>query len=193
MLKKRTHQLWIVADALQLLMHAFLQFFAFPQRSSGYASSLGMTPHQLIRVQVRRISRQEMQGQTPLRAGHIFLDHLFLMRRESALIGGKPECTFGIGRRGRADALALPKPVDHGRAATFSPSLAMHRVDAKAGFVPEINFGTFRFALRGNSWKGVTPPAFNRSRIALVGTLQRLLSRQIEFGQAGCPPRSRSN
>jgi len=87
-----------------------------------------MTPHKLIRIQVWRIARQEMQGPTPLRAGHIFLDHPILVRwqsinhqmqcflaaihqlleqfneqfaRQSALISGKPERAFGIDRRGR--------------------------------------------------------------------------------------------
>ena len=44
MLKKRTHQLGVVADFLQLFVHTLLQFFAFLQRPSGYARTLGMTP-----------------------------------------------------------------------------------------------------------------------------------------------------
>lgn len=140
MLKKRTHQFWIVADFLQLLMHTILQFFAFLQRPSGYARAFRMTPHQLIRIQVWRITGQEMKRQPPLCAGHVIFDHLLLVRRQTindqaqrflaaihqfleqrheqfagqpALISGKPERAFGIDRRGRADALALPRPVDH--------------------------------------------------------------------------------
>ena len=80
MLEKRTHQLGVIPDFLQLPMHALLQFFAFQQRSSGYARAFGMAPHQLVRIKVGRIAGQEVQGKTTFRTGHIFLDHRFLVR-----------------------------------------------------------------------------------------------------------------
>ena len=62
MLKKRAHKLWVIADLLQLIVHAPLQFFAFHQRFSGYARALGMTPNKLVRVEVWRVAGQEVQG-----------------------------------------------------------------------------------------------------------------------------------
>lgn len=90
MLKNRTHQLGIGADFLQLLIHAILQFFTFLQRPSGYARKLGVTPYQLIRIQVWRIAGQEMQRLTPFRAGHIFLNHRLLVSVQA--INHKMQC-----------------------------------------------------------------------------------------------------
>jgi hypothetical protein len=47
-------------------MHAILKFFAFHERPSGNARSLGMTPDELVRIQVWRIAGQEMQRQVKL-------------------------------------------------------------------------------------------------------------------------------
>ena len=208
MLKKRTHQLRFFADLLQLFMHTILQFFVFYQRPSGYARTLGMTPHKLVRVEAWRIARQKVQCQTAICFGHIFLDRHILVRRqtihhqmqrflaamqqpleqfdkqiarEPTLISGEPERAFGIDRRSCADALTLPRPIDHRRFAAQSPSLVMHRIGTKAGFVPEIDFGTFLFGLLCDGQKGIALPTFNGCRIALIGALQRLLRREVEF------------
>ncbi len=83
MFKKRTHKLWVITGFLQLFMHALLQLFAFHQRFSDNARALGMTPNELVRVEVWRVAGQEVQEKTPSCAGHILLDHLFLMRRQT--------------------------------------------------------------------------------------------------------------
>lgn len=183
MLKKRTHQLWVFADHLQLFVYALLKILAFRQRPSGYACTLGMTPHKFIRVEVWRIARQKVQRQAAICFGHVFLDRRILVRwqtinhqmqrflaaihqsleqfdkqiaREPTFISGEPERAFGIDRRGCSDALALPRPIDYRRFAKQSPSLAMHRIGTKAGFVPEIDFGAFLSGLLGYGWKGVS-------------------------------------
>lgn len=208
MVKKLTHQLGIVADFLQLFVHTLLQLLAFFQRLSGYACTFCMTPHQFIRIQVWRIAGQKVQRQTTLSAGHIFLNHRLLVCWQSinhqmqwflaavhqlleqfnkqfagqpTLISGKPERAFGIDRRGYADALALPRSIDHRRFAPLSPSLAKHRIGTKARLVPERDFSAFCFGLLRNGRKDVTLPTLNGVRIALVGTLQWLLRREVEF------------
>ena len=104
-----------------------------------------------------------MQAQAPLRVRYVLFDDGFLMRRQAiddqmqwflaaihqlleqvdkqftdqpAFIGGKPERPFGTDRRGGADTLALHGAMDHRRLAALCPSLAMHRIGAKAGLVP---------------------------------------------------------
>ena len=126
-----------------------------------------MAPDKLIRIEVGGVAGKEMQGQAPLRVRHVLFDHGFLMRRQAiddqmqrflaaihqlleqidkqftgqpAFIGSKPERPFGIDRRGGADTLALPGSIDHRRLAALCPSLAMHRIGAKAGLVPEVDF-----------------------------------------------------
>lgn len=155
MLKKRTYKLSVISDFPQLLVHVLLQFFAFQQRSSGHIRALDMILRQFVGIEVWRIAWQEVQRETTLRANHIFLGHRFLVRRQTihhqtqpllaaiyrlferfnkqftrktALIGGKSECAFAINCGSCADALALPRPVNHRCLATKSPCLAVHHI-----------------------------------------------------------------
>ena len=83
MLEERANQLWIVPDFGKLSRYARLQFFAFLKWPAGIAGSLGVTPHQFIGIQLRGIAWQKVQRQSALRGGHIGLDDLGLMRRQS--------------------------------------------------------------------------------------------------------------
>ena len=78
--EERPNKRAIVGDGLQLFVNPALQFFSRPQRGARHARALGMTPHQLIRIQVWRIARQEMQRELARRAGHVLLDHGLLVR-----------------------------------------------------------------------------------------------------------------
>ena len=214
MLEKRTYQLGVIADLLQLFLHAIMQVLALHQRPSGHARALGMAPDKFVRVQVWYVAGQKMQRQTPLRVSNIGLDDRLTVRRQAindqmqrllaainqlleqfdkqftrqpALIGSKPERSLGIDRRGGAYALALSRSVDHRRFASLRPGLAMHGIGTKAGLVPETDFSARHFGLLGDSWKGIALPALNGLWIALIGSLQWLLRRQVEFGkQTAC-------
>ena len=58
MFEERPYKLWIVSDVAQLRVDPLLQFLAFLQRASGHTGTLGVAPHQLVRVQVGRIAGQ---------------------------------------------------------------------------------------------------------------------------------------
>ena len=151
-----------------MVVDTFLQFLTLVQRLHRHAGALGMAPYQFIRIQVRRITGQEMQRQPTFRRSHIVLHDLVLMCRQvidhqvhwllapvnqpfeqfdkqltgkTALIGRKPERALGIDGRRRADALALSGPGDHRCVDAFGPGLSVHRIGAKTRFVPEIDFG----------------------------------------------------
>jgi hypothetical protein len=49
------------------------EFFTVHQRTSRNAGTLSVTPDQLIEVEVRRVARQEVQGQLALRADDVVL------------------------------------------------------------------------------------------------------------------------
>jgi len=105
------------------------------------------------------------------------------LSRQPALVGNEQECAFCVDRRGGDDALALPQPADHWRIAPLGPDIAMHRIGAIAGFVPEVDFGILRLGLSCNGRKGFGLPALNGFRSTLVGALQRLLRRKVDFGE----------
>ncbi|OLG97265.1 hypothetical protein BXO558_13645, partial [Xanthomonas oryzae pv. oryzae] len=52
-------------------MHPIGQLLATAQRAARYARALGVAPHQLVGIQVRRVTRQEMQRQPALQAVHV--------------------------------------------------------------------------------------------------------------------------
>ena len=58
------------------------QLFALAQWVACHSSAFGMTPNQLVRIEVWRVAWQEVQSQTPLRAGYVLLDHSFLVCRQ---------------------------------------------------------------------------------------------------------------
>jgi len=59
----------------------------------------------------------------------------------------------------------------------------MHRMRRKAGIVAEEDVRPPRFGFLDDGGKGVTEPALYGFRIALIGTLQRLLRCQPRFGK----------
>jgi hypothetical protein len=62
MLKKRSNQSGAVTDIGELFANALGEFFAPHQRTSGNAGTFGMTPNQLVGIQIRCVTRQEVQG-----------------------------------------------------------------------------------------------------------------------------------
>lgn len=83
MFKERAHKFWIVADCLQLLVHAFLQLFALFKGRSGRARAFSMTPHQFVRVQIGGVAGKKMEREFSTRLRHIALDHPILMRGQA--------------------------------------------------------------------------------------------------------------
>ncbi len=69
------------------------------------------------------------------------------LSRQAALVGGEPKSTFGADRRCRADALALTRALNNWGFTSWRSRLAMHRIGAKARFIPEQYFGTTDFCL----------------------------------------------
>ena len=59
----------------------------------------------------------------------------------------------------------------------------MHRIGAKAGLVPEVDFRRLCLGLLRNDRERIALPAFDGYRIALIGALQRLLRRQSQFSE----------
>lgn len=71
------HKLRVSPNLCKLFVNPGPQLFALLQRASRHAGALDVTPHQLIRIEVRRVTGQEVQSQFPLGAGDIFLDDGF--------------------------------------------------------------------------------------------------------------------
>ena len=109
------------------------------------------------------------------------LDEQF--RIERAVVGAEPERALGIDRRSGAERLPLPGPLHHRRLAANAPGLAMHRIGAEAGLIPEEDVSALRLGLPGDGRVGFPLPALDGFRIALIGALQRLLRRQPELRQ----------
>jgi hypothetical protein len=76
----------MLADFNELGMHAFFQLLTLLQRPAGVAGALSVAAYQLIRVQLRRITWQEMKCQLALLAHHILLDHGLFVRRLRAMV-----------------------------------------------------------------------------------------------------------
>lgn len=205
MLEERAHEGGMLADVGQLVMHTFLQGLAFLQGPACVAGTLGVAPHQFVRIQVWSIARQEMQRQLALRAGDIGLDHRLLVGRQSVDhqvqwlpaavhqlpeqvhkqlavqcpgVDGEPEATLHADGRRRTDTLPLPGHRDHRGAPLGALSPALHGVGTKAGFVPKENVCFLFPGAPPQRRVGLALPALNCRRIALVSALQRLLHRQ---------------
>lgn len=210
MLEERTHELRVAPDLGELFMDFRPQLFSLLQRASGNASTPDVTPYQFVWIEVWRVTRQEVQGQLPVGAGDVVPDdrlpvsgqpindqmyrfpsfeHQPLEQRheqftaEPTFVRCRPEGPFGIDCRCRAHSLSLPRPLNDRRLTTLCPSPAMHRICPKPGFVPEKDVGVFFASLLCNSGTGFVLPALDRFRIGLIGTLQRLLRRQIQPGE----------
>lgn len=123
----------VICDIFQLFIDTTLQLLTGFQWRTCCPCALGMTPHQLIWTQIRSVARQEVQREFARGAGDVFLDHRLLVRwqsidnqthwlfapvhhllqqldkqltRQTTLVGGKPESTFGTDGRCRADVPA---------------------------------------------------------------------------------------
>ena len=66
MSKERAHQCGIVADFGKLRGHARCQALALLQWPARMACTVGVAPHQFVRIQLGRIARQPVQGQPAL-------------------------------------------------------------------------------------------------------------------------------
>ncbi|OLK94195.1 hypothetical protein IXO812_16985, partial [Xanthomonas oryzae pv. oryzae] len=64
-------------------MHPIGQLLATAQRAARYARALGVAPHQLVGIQVRRVTRQEMQRQPALQAVHVIAHATGLVSRQT--------------------------------------------------------------------------------------------------------------
>lgn len=83
MLEERTHKLWVAPNLGELFMDFWPQFFSLVQRASGNASTLDVTPYQFVRIEIWRVTWQEVQGQLPVSAGYVMLD-------DRLLVSGQP-------------------------------------------------------------------------------------------------------
>jgi len=199
-----------VLELDQLLLDFLPQGFPCPQRPSRYPRTFHMTPYQFVRIQIRRVAGQKMQGQTALGGGDVLLHAGRLVGRqaiehqmngllavphhllqqldeplgvESTLVETEPECPLSIHRRGRTARLALPGPVHYRRLAPYAPGLAVHGIGPEPRLVPEEHLPTLLFRLPGYGGEGLPLPALDRLRIALIGSLQRLLRGQPQLRQ----------
>lgn len=210
MLEERAHELRVSSNVCELFVNPWSQLFALLQRASCDAGALDVAPHQLIRIEVRRVTGQKVQSQFSLGVGDVFLDHGFLMRRQSVddqmnrlaaiehqlleqcheqltaeptFVRGKPEGALRVDGRRRAHTLPLARTLDNGRFTSRRPGPAMHRISPEARFVPEEDVGVFLAGLPGNGWICVVLPALDCFRVALVSALQRLLRCQVQARQ----------
>ena len=69
MLEEGTNQGAVIGDGLQLVVNSALQLFACFQGRASNPCALGMTPDQLVGIEVRRIAGQEVQGELASGAG----------------------------------------------------------------------------------------------------------------------------
>jgi hypothetical protein len=84
---------------------------------------------------------------------------------ESGLVGCKPERPLGIDSERGADPLALARTIDYPCLGAHAPSLAMHGISAKTGFVPEENIRPQPARKLGKGWEGIMlPKLYKRSR-----------------------------
>ena len=64
--EERAHQFGIVADFGKLRGHARLQALALLQWPARIACTIGVAPHQFVRIQLGRVAQQYVQGQPVL-------------------------------------------------------------------------------------------------------------------------------
>jgi hypothetical protein len=62
MLEERAHELRVSSNLRELFVNPWPQLFALLQRASCDAGALDVAPHQLIRIEVRRVTGQEVQS-----------------------------------------------------------------------------------------------------------------------------------
>ena len=79
--EERAHELRVSSNLCDPFVNPGSQLFSLSQRAACDAGAFDVAPHQLIRIEVRRVTGQEVQSQFALRAGNVFLDDGFLMRR----------------------------------------------------------------------------------------------------------------
>lgn len=214
MSEERAHELRISSNLRKLFVNPQPQLFALLQWSSRNSGALDVTPHQLIGIEVWRISGQEMQSQCAFGARDVVLDDGLLMHWQSvddqmyrllaiehqslgkrhkqlvaepAFVPCKPEGTLRIDSGRRAHALPLARPLNGRCVTALRPSSAMHRVSSKAQFVPEEDVRVLLTSPLGKPRIRVVPPAINCLGVALVSSLQWLLWRQIQ------PPQRRAD
>ena len=200
--EERPHELRVSSNLCELFVNPWPQFFPLLQRASCDACALDVAPHQLIRIEVRCVTGQEMQSQFALGAGDVFLDDGFLMRRQSiddqmnrlaaiehqlleqrheqltaepTFVCCKPESTLRADGRRCAHTLPLARTLDNGCLTARRPGPAVHRVSPEARFVPEEDVRVLLACLSGNGRIRVVLPALDCFRVALVSALQRLL------------------
>src|ERR1700747_2614195 len=212
--EERAHELRISSNLRKLFVNPRPQLFALLQRSSRNAGALDVTPHQLIGIEVWRVSGQEMQSQSAFGARDVVLHDGLLMRWQSvddqmyrllaiehqlleqrhkqltaepAFVRCKPEGTLRIDGGRCAHTLPLARPLNDRCVTALRPSLAMHRVSSKARFVPEEDVRVFLTSPLRNGRIRVVPPAINCLWVALVSALQWLLWCQVQ------PPQHRAD
>src|SRR5436190_6152933 len=100
---------------------------------------------------------------------------------QPTVISAVPEPAAGSHRRGRADRLPLARALNHRRLPLLAPGLAVHGIGTKPRLVPEIDFATDSFGLPRNGGEPFAAPLLDRLRIALIGSLQRLLRCQSQL------------
>src|SRR5215469_12247186 len=208
--EKRAHELWVLLNLCKLFVNLRAELFTLAQGVSRDACALHVTPHQLIRIEVRCIAGQKVQGQFGVSASNVvFRDSLFVCRQsvdnqmnrplpiehqlleqrdeqfaaESPFVRRKPESALRVDGGRRAHTLPLTGALYDGRLAAWRPGLAMYRVGPKARFVPEEDVRLLLTSPSGDGWIRVVLPALDCLRIALVSMLQRLLRCQVQTRQ----------
>ena len=73
----------VVLDFSQLFIDARLHLLARFERPSFAGASLGVAPHQLIGIEIRRVAGQKVHRQLAVRALHVLFDDQPLVRRQS--------------------------------------------------------------------------------------------------------------
>ena len=71
MLEERAHEFRVASNLRELLVNPWLQLFSFLQGAPCDAGTLDVTPHQFIRIEIRRVTRREMQSQFALGTGDV--------------------------------------------------------------------------------------------------------------------------
>lgn len=61
-MNERSHRSGAIADIGELFAKALGEFFALHQRTSDNAGTLGMAPGKLVGIQIRCVTKQEVQG-----------------------------------------------------------------------------------------------------------------------------------
>src|ERR1700739_3996182 len=77
--EKRPHKVWVLLNLGKLLVNPRAEFFTPAQGISRDACALHVAPHQLVRVEVRRITGQKVQGQFAVGTGNVVLHDRLLV------------------------------------------------------------------------------------------------------------------